>query len=219
MVTDPDRGRGSSSEPAAGRPDLAEHWNRVFATRAPRSVSWHQQAPETSLRLLRDLPGSVVDVGAGSSTLVDELLAEGRDDVTVLDVSAGALELSRQRLGPSAAGVRFVVTDLLAWQPERRYDAWHDRAVLHFLTDPAEQVAYADLAARAVRPGGGAVVGVFAEDGPTECSGLPTARHSADTLAALFAPWFSAIRAERQVHVTPDGRRQPFTWLVLRRDG
>ena len=113
--------------------------------------------------------------------------------------------------------VSYVVTDLLAWQPDRGYDAWHDRAVFHFLTGPDEQREYVRTAAAAVVPGGAAVLGVFAEDGPTQCSGLPTARYSAAELAELFSRDFVLEHSEREEHVTPAGVVQPFTWVVLRR--
>lgn len=117
----------------------AQHWNLVFGTKDADEVSWYRDDVSTSLELLRDCPGSVVDVGAGASTLVDELLGSGRTDVTVLDVSDQALDISRRRLGARAESVSFVVADLLSWEPGRQFDAWHDRAVFHFLTHPAQQ--------------------------------------------------------------------------------
>ena len=195
----------------------AEHWDGVFTTKAPDDVSWFQAEPATSLRLLRAYappPAAVVDVGAGAGVLPDRLLAGGWTDVTVLDVSAAALGIVGERLGER---VTYVVGDVTTWRPERRYGAWHDRAVLHFLTSPADVARYVGVAAAAVAPGGVAVVATFAPDGPESCSGLPVARYDAAALAAAFAPAFGLEHAEREEHGTPWGAVQVFTWVVLRR--
>ena len=198
----------------------ATHWDDVYRVRGVESTSWFQAEPATSMRLVTTwapAEASVVDVGAGASTLVDRLLDEGRADCTVLDLSAEALEVVRRRLGDRASPVTFVVADLLDWAPSRSYDAWHDRAVFHFLVDDADRVRYVDLAARAVAPGGVAILATFGPDGPTHCSGLPTARYDAASLAAAFAPHFALVHAEVETHTTPGGGVQPFTWVVLRR--
>lgn len=199
--------------------DRTQHWDTVFATRATDEVSWFEASHDLSVSLLREQPGSVVDIGAGAGTLTDELLADGRTDVTLLDISHEALAVTRERLGSSESRVGYVVSDLLMWAPERQWDAWHDRAVFHFLTDPTDQASYVDLAARAVRPGGLLVLATFGPDGPTACSGLPTARHSAAELGALFAPAFAVTHDEVRVHHTPGGADQQFTWAVMRRSG
>jgi len=196
----------------------ADHWDAVYTTKATDDVSWFQSEPVTSLRLLRTWArpgGSVVDVGAGTSPLVDRLVEAGRDDVTLLDVSTEALDAVRRRLGDRAGAVRFAVADVRTWNPRRTFDVWHDRAVFHFLVDPADRQAYVDQASAAVAPGGMVVLATFAADGPTSCSGLPTARYDAAALTALFAPAFALEHAERQEHVTPWGTVQPFTWVVF----
>lgn len=214
----------------------AEHWDTIYGTKATDEVSWYQRQPTTSHRLLTSVSspsGAVIDVGAGASTLVDTLLDDGWSDVTALDVSAKALALVRDRVnvraGDRAFGqhhdlpcertgpASFVVANVLSWQPERTYDAWHDRAVFHFLVEPEQRDQYVATASRAVRSGGVVVLGTFAADGPTQCSGLPTARYDADGLAAVFEPGFSLENSEREEHVTPGGAVQPFTWVVLRR--
>jgi SAM-dependent methyltransferase len=195
------------------------HWERVYATRDPSEVSWYEDRPSTSLRLMRRFASPadpVVDVGAGASLLVDALLDDGWTDVTVLDVSAGALEVARDRL-QGRPGARFVVADLLAWEPDRTFSAWHDRAVFHFLTEAGDRERYVRAAESAVRAGGVLVLGAFAEDGPTQCSALPTCRYTAEGLAELFAGGFDLEHSERDVHVTPSGAAQPFSWVVLRR--
>ena len=193
-----------------------EHWDGVYGSKDTREVSWFQPSAAVSARLVRRQPGSVVDVGAGASVLVDELLAAGRSDLTLLDVSGAALAETRRRLGPRADEVAFVVGDVLDWDPGRTFDCWHDRAVFHFLTDPARQQRYVATAARAVRPGGVVVLGTFGPDGPTSCSGLPTARWAAEDLAGAFGDPFSLEHAETEAHYTPWGSEQQFTWVVLR---
>ena len=198
----------------------AEHWDDVYRTRAVTDVSWFQVEPTTSMELIADVdprPRSVIDVGAGASVLVDSLLDAGIADLAVLDVSAEALDQVRTRLGDRADGVSFVVADLLEWDPERQWDLWHDRAVFHFLVDRADQERYVATAAAAVSRGGHVVIAAFAPDGPDRCSGLPAARHDAESIAAVFSPAFVLELSEREVHTTPAGVEQPFTWAVLRR--
>jgi rhodanese-related sulfurtransferase len=192
-------------------------WDTVFAGTAPATVSWYESDPRTSVRLLARAappPASVVDVGSGTSFVADRLLANGWTDVTVLDVSAVAGDRVRDRL---RGAVSVITADVLSWVLERTYDAWHDRAVFHFLSTPADRTRYADAAGTAVRPGGALVIATFAPDGPDHCSGLPTARYDEDQLTELFARDFTPEHAERVVHTTPTGAAQPFTWVVLRR--
>ena len=199
--------------------DTAGHWDSVFATRASDEVSWFQAMPTTSLRLLErwaSPAGSVIDIGAGASTLVDVLLDAGWQDVTVLDVSAAALTKVRNRLGEGAEAVTFIAADVRSWQPNRTYDAWHDRAAFHFLVEQADRDRYVAMAAQAVTPGGVVVLAAFADDGPTECSGLPTSRYGTDELVCAFGPAFALEHAEREEHTTPFGTIQPFSWVVLR---
>jgi SAM-dependent methyltransferase len=195
------------------------HWDGVYASRRDVELSWYQATPDISLRLLDRFAvrtGSVIDVGAGSSPLAGALVDAGWRDVTVLDVSAAALAVARDRLGDRAPRVSFVTGNLLSWRPQRTYDAWHDRAVFHFLVDAADRERYVALAEEAVAPGGAVVLGTFAADGPTSCSGMPTARYDPNDLADLFAPGFSLAHAEREQHHTPGGTVQPFSWVVLR---
>lgn len=200
--------------------DSAAHWDSVYATKGSDAVSWYQAEPGMSLRLLRDeaWPAeSVIDVGAGASALVDSLLEVGVTDVTVLDLSGEALVHVRQRLTTHLESVTFATADLLAWTPPRTYRVWHDRAVFHFLVEEADRRRYAGVMSEAVMPGGVAVLGTFALDGPTYCSGLSTARYDAASLSEIFAADFVLVRSEREEHITPTGSLQPFTWVVLRR--
>ncbi|MEN9643465.1 MAG: hypothetical protein RL238_134 [Actinomycetota bacterium] len=198
----------------------AEHWDRIFATRSEQDRSWTQDLPQPSLDRIEALhlppTAPVVDVGGGASRLVDHLLEAGHTDITVLDLSPIALREAASRLGHDAP-VYWVAVDVLDWRPTQQYSVWHDRAVFHFLVDEVDQTRYIALAAAAVEPGGHLVLATFAPDGPTACSGLPVRRWSADELAAAFADAFECIEQSAEVHHTPSGGEQSFTWVTLRR--
>jgi len=194
------------------------HWDHRYESIGTESVSWYQDRPSTSLELLDRLgvgpDQSVVDVGGGASNLVDHLLQAGFADVAVLDLSVVALEATRARLGDDGP-VTWISQDLLTWQPERRWDLWHDRAVLHFLRDDADRQQYVDTMRRALDPSGAFIVGTFAEDGPTECSALPVRRYSPVDLHALLGA-VEVVEERREVHRTPSGFDQPFNWIAGR---
>lgn len=201
----------------------AQYWDDVYNRRGERAVSWFAERPVTSLELLDvaqvGLRMSVIDVGAGASRLVDALLARGHRDVSALDVSDQGLAVARARLGARAEQARWIVTDLLDWQPGRRFDVWHDRAVFHFLTDARERARYVTVLDAAIGGDGVLVIGTFAADGPQACSGLPTSRYSSEQLLAVLGGptrWVELGR-RREHHITPDGVEQVFTWLALRR--
>jgi trans-aconitate methyltransferase len=156
----------------------------------------------------------VIDVGAGASNLIDSLATLGFSDLSVLDISPAALDLSRRRLGANAL-VTWLAADLLEWVPTRRYDVWHDRAVLHFLVG-SEIERYRRTLRRALAPGGAAIIATFAPDGPERCSGLPVTRYSADELTAMLGAGFSLVEQRREHHITPSGGDQPFTWVAAR---
>lgn len=196
----------------------ADHWNGRYDAIGAESVSWYQDTPTTSLELLTTLginaTKSVIDVGGGASNLVDHLVAAGHTDVGVLDLSAVALEVAQQRLADNPA-VEWLEQDLLTWQPSRTWDAWHDRAVLHFLLTDYERARYAETVRKVVAIGGAVVIGTFAEDGPTECSALPVRRNSAGELRSLLGD-IEVVEERREVHHTPSGATQPFNWLAAR---
>ncbi|WP_266158659.1 class I SAM-dependent methyltransferase [Dyella silvatica] len=198
------------------------HWNAVYSEKGEAQTSWFRPHLDESLRLIDGLhlplSSALLDVGGGRATLVDDLLARGFGEVSVLDLSDAALTESRQRLGTQASAVQWLVGDVTAVELQAaHYVLWHDRAVFHFLTAPVAQAAYVAAATRAVRAGGYIVIGTFAEDGPTQCSGLAVARYDVETLAAMFAPAFEKISSSRDVHRTPAGNEQAFTYVVLRR--
>ena len=197
-------------------PDRAEQWDGRYTAASATGLSWYQAHARTSVELMdavgRTRDSAILDVGGGASTLVDDLLADGQRDVTVLDVSASALDIARRRLGDPPE-VTWIVADLLGWTPPRRWDLWHDRAVLHFLVDDEDRAAYVALLRQALRPGGAFVIGTFADDAPTQCSGLPVHRYAPADLADLLGD-VTVVEARREVHHTPGGGAQPFTWLA-----
>lgn len=198
------------------------HWDKVYTTKADDSVSWFEQSPTVSLELIEaagiDL-GSIIDIGGGASRLVDALLARGHAHVAVLDLSAHALEIARARLGPRGEAVEWIVADVTQWKPVRRYDLWHDRAAFHFLTTPDAQAAYARTLDSALNPGGVAIIGTFAPDGPEKCSGLPVARHDAASIGKVLGPDFTLFGERSHDHVTPGGSVQKFQFSSFRKAG
>lgn len=199
-----------------------KHWQEVYAHKAPSSVSWFQDQPAPSLAMISATglgpEASVIDVGAGASALVDNLLDRGFDSITVLDVSSQALAVTRARLAGRAAKVRWVVADLTAWAaPTAAFDIWHDRAVFHFLVSDEDHRAYVTALERALRPDGFVILATFSLSGPERCSGLPVMRHSPATLSAALGPGFVLIHATAEVHKTPGGATQDFIWCLFHR--
>lgn len=190
------------------------HWDGVYQTKAPTEVSWYQPVPIRSLELIHGTgvrhDAAIVDVGAGESTLVDQLLAVGFHDLTVLDISPTALRAVQDRLGSAGSGVQWISADVTLWRPARRYHLWHDRAVLHFLTAPADCARYVEVLTTALQPGGHAVIATFGPEGPMKCSGLDVQRYSAADLSALLGTPFHLVRAVTEEHVTPGGKPQQF---------
>jgi len=198
-----------------------EHWEKVYETKPTDAVSWFQEHAEQSLRLIREtgvpLTASIIDVGGGASTLVDDLLDNGYQALTVLDLSGAALAAAQRRVGSRAQSVQWIEANITdARLAAHAYDVWHDRAVFHFLTSPADRHAYVEAVLRAVKPGGHVIVATFAEDGPTQCSGLPVMRYSAGELHAEFGSPFTLLRHEKEEHHTPSGNVQKFVYCYCR---
>jgi len=201
--------------------DPKAHWERVYNTKEPRELSWFEPEATLSLELIQDATpdreASIIDIGAGASTLVDGLLDAGYHRITVLDLSAAALAQSQHRLGDRARTISWREADVLNVDlPAHSFDVWHDRAVFHFLTDAADRVRYVAQVRHAVRRGGHVLVATFAEDGPTRCSGLDVERYSADSLHSEFGDDFRVVASRRVTHHTPWGTRQPFTYCLCR---
>jgi trans-aconitate methyltransferase len=204
----------------AGQAETAARWDAAYA-QGDETRSWFEEYPAMSLRML-DCAGvsaaaALIDVGGGASPLAGVLLDRGFRDLTVLDISAAGMQHARDRLGLRADQVHWLTADVLSWHPGRHYQAWHDRAVYHFLTTVEHRRQYLRTLDAATAPGALAVFGCFAPEGPQHCSGLPVARYNAAQLARqIGAKWF-LIGQEREEHITPAGAIQPFTWIALRR--
>lgn len=200
--------------------DRRAHWDARYQASGPDGVSWFQDRPVASLALIAasglDRASALIDVGGGAARLVDHLLADGWSNVTVLDLSVVALNQARMRIGPSPR-VQWIAQDLLTWRPARRYDLWHDRAVFHFLVNEDDRRQYGRVLSEALTPQATVIVGAFASDGPTHCSGLPVARYDSEALVSALGGRFDVLAARREGHVTPQGKTQSFTWVALRR--
>jgi SAM-dependent methyltransferase len=193
------------------------HWEKIYAEKAPEAVSWYRPHLEKSLSLIEQIaPGTsaaIIDVGGGESTLVDDLLARGYDNVTVLDISQAAIDASRKRLGSESERITWLVADITGVDLDvSAYDVWHDRAVFHFLTAGSDRVAYVRQVARAVRRGGHVIVSTFGPEGPTKCSGLDVIRYDADSLHREFGVQFQLLESSKELHQTPFGTIQQFLY-------
>jgi ubiquinone/menaquinone biosynthesis C-methylase UbiE len=197
------------------------HWDTIYKTKGPQAVSWYREHLETSLALIERAAGSpsaaVIDVGGGASTLVDDLLEQGFQDITMLDISEAAIEAAQKRLGPTADQVYWLSGDLLEMEfPAGRFEIWHDRAVFHFLTSPEQRASYVRQVARAVKRGGHVIISTFGPEGPTKCSGLEVVCYDADSLHGQFGTRFRLVESSQELHETPVGGRQQFLYCYCR---
>jgi SAM-dependent methyltransferase len=197
-----------------------EHWETIYATKPVTDVSWFEADPRVSLELIElasPSHGRVIDVGGGASLLVDHLLDRGFKKVAVLDISAGALERVQSGLGARASQVEWIVADVTTVQDLGSFDVWHDRAVFHFLTEPQDRRNYVELATRTVPLGGHLVIGTFAVDGPSKCSGLDVCQYDAQRMTGALGPAFKLIQETTHTHITPAGKPQKFFFALFQR--
>lgn len=198
-----------------------DHWDKVYETREPSELTWYQPRPQRSLELIQEAGlaagAPIIDVGGGTSLLPRFLLEEGLGPISVLDVSGRALDVARERLGDRASEVEWIESDLLDFDPRKRWDLWHDRAVFHFLTSESDQAAYVRILNRALAPGGHLILATFALDGPQRCSGLDCARHGPESLEALLGRGYHLRRSLDEAHETPKGGSQKFTYCWFQR--
>jgi len=197
------------------------YWEKIYSTKAPDAVSWYRAHLETSLALIERAAGahsaSIVDVGGGESTLVDDLLARGYQNITVLDISETAIDATKKRLGTAAEYVSWLVGDITKIRlAPNTYDVWHDRAVFHFLITPEQRAAYVRQVASAVRPGGHIIVSTFGPEGPTKCSGLDVVRYDEESLHKQFGVRFRLEESSKELHQTPFGTTQQFLYCYCR---
>ena len=201
--------------------DPKSHWEGIYQRNAPDAVSWYRPHLETSIALIErvapDHHSSIIDVGGGESTLVDDLLARGYEHVTVLDISETAIAESKKRLGSDEERACWIAADVTRAELNRgAYDVWHDRAVFHFLTAPEQRIAYVRQVAQAVKPGGYVIVSTFGPEGPTKCSGLDVVRYDADHLHDQFGAHFRPVESREEIHTTPAGKSQQFLYCLCR---
>jgi 2-polyprenyl-3-methyl-5-hydroxy-6-metoxy-1,4-benzoquinol methylase len=201
--------------------DAKTHWEKVFTTKEPEAVSWYRPHLETSLALVERAAhshsASIIDIGGGESTLVDDLLARGYENITVLDVSQTALEVTKKRLGLLAEQVNWIVADITEVQLEPfAYDVWHDRAVFHFLTSNEQRAGYVRNVAKALNPGGHVIVSTFGPEGPTKCSGLEVMRYDTESLHNEFGTRFRLVDSLKELHRTPFGTTQQFLYCYCK---
>jgi len=197
-----------------------QHWDAAYAA-GHETRGWYQASAVLSRVLIRDtgLPHdcAVIDVGGGASVLVDDLLADGYSDITVLDQSTVGMQIAQERLGDRADQVTWLTADLRTWQPDRAYAIWHDRAVLHFLLGDDDVSTYRTRLLEATGPGSWAVIGIFGPEGPSVCAGLPVRQYDESDLEALLQPEFDIVSTTFADHVRPDGDVQQFLWGLAKR--
>jgi ubiquinone/menaquinone biosynthesis C-methylase UbiE len=202
-------------------PSAKAHWEEVYSTKPETGVSWYQEHSEHSLDLIERTgvakDGAIIDVGGGTSRLVDDLLDRGFSALTVLDISATALDIARGRLGERSGRTNWIEADITtADLPARAFDLWHDRAVFHFLTRAEDREAYVRAVQRSVRPGGHVIVAAFGLEGPLRCSGLPVVRYSPGGLHDEFGPSFELVEHRIEDHTTPSAAVQKFIYCYCR---
>jgi ubiquinone/menaquinone biosynthesis C-methylase UbiE len=196
-------------------------WNNVYKNKSAKEVSWFQEVPTRSLELIAELKlmpsDAIIDIGGGDSYLVDELLAKGFQDISILDISSVALEKSQVRLGAKAKSVKFIDSDITKFDPPNTYKLWHDRATFHFLTSKEDIATYLKIANRGIAPGGYLIVSTFSETGPEKCSGLSISKYSDTDLKTLFSKYFTNIKCLKDTHSTPWGASQNFVYCGFKK--
>lgn len=195
------------------------HWENVYETKNPDQVSWTQTKPQTSLDFITSQglgkEAKIIDIGGGDSNLVDFLLQEGYENITVLDISAKALEKAKERLGEAASKVQWIATDITEFEPTETYDIWHDRAAFHFLTTPEQVSKYIDIAEKSIT--GFMILGTFSKNGPTKCSGLDIQQYDDESLSEKFESGFERIKCITEDHTTPFGTTQNFVFCSFKK--
>lgn len=212
-------------KPSSAAPmiDSRQHWETIYRTKSPDSVSWYQPSLALSLSLIKEcgIPpdAAIVDVGGGASTLAGDLLSAGFSDVTVIDISEKALQTSQQRLGGRAGDIKWVAADIRdAGLAAGSIDLWHDRAVFHFMIDGGDRQRYCAALSRALRPGGYVVIATFGPNGPMKCSGLETVRYGPEALGSALGGGFRLLKHEIEHHRTPSGATQEFLYCVFKKN-
>ncbi|SEM44623.1 Methyltransferase domain-containing protein [Chryseobacterium taichungense] len=200
--------------------DRKNHWETVYETKNPEQVSWTQEVPKTSLEFIQSFgvekSAKIIDIGGGDSKLVDFLIDQGFENITVLDISAKALEKAKTRLGEKAKKVNWIVSDITEFNPETTFDIWHDRAAFHFLTEDFQIKKYMEIARKAVS--GYLTIGTFSDNGPEKCSGLDIKQYNEETLTTELEKGFEKLRCITENHITPFETTQNFLFCSFKRN-
>lgn len=199
---------------------IKQHWENVYSSKQPQEMSWFQAVPFISLTLIKSISDNqarVIDVGAGTSTLVDTLIADGYANLAVLDISGAALDLMKRRLEEKANTVEWHINDIRNFLPPHQYDVWHDRAVFHFLIDDESRRSYVATLKNTIKKGGHSVIATFAKNGPTKCSGLNIVQYDAASIELVLGDEFKLLKSELETHRTPRGHEQLFHYFLFER--
>ncbi len=197
--------------------ELKNHWQNVYNKTSHKDVSWYQNVPEKSLALIKniniDVKAAIIDVGAGASNLVDNLLKQGFNDVTLLDISESALEITKQRLKFKTGNVKYITADITEFDSQQIYKLWHDRAVFHFLTDPIDRQKYLNVLHKSTELDSHIMIAAFAPGGPTKCSGLNIIQYDGNKITKELGKAFKLMSEYRESHITPTGKIQNFNYF------
>lgn len=197
-----------------------QYWDDIYTNKSSESVSWFQKEPTLSIKLIQSLgnyQSRIIDVGAGASLLVDNLLNLGYSNVAVLDVSERAIEQVKKRLADQVTQVEWYVNDITQFKPAHVYDIWHDRAVFHFLTNEKSRKSYLQVLKNTIKAGGYVIIASFAKDGPKKCSGLDIVQYDIASIKKEFGDEFILLESQLEKHVTPAGNEQQFIYFIFQR--
>lgn len=196
------------------------HWDKIYTSKDHKEVSWYQESPSISLALLKQIgvaeDDAIIDIGAGASTLVDALIEQGYEDISILDISDNALDIVKQRLADKADIPKYYTADVTEFSPARQFDVWHDRAVFHFLTQQSDKEKYVQRLSELLKPTGRAIIGTFSLNGPNQCSGLDIEQYDELMIAKLMGTQLELIDSCVDVHTTPGGATQEFMYFLLK---
>lgn len=198
-----------------------KHWDEVYKKKDENEVSWFQEVPKVSLKMIDELnlqiTAPIIDIGGGDSRLVDHLLNKGFSDISILDISEVALEKTKERLGEKAVNIHFIASDITQFRPTDKYQLWHDRATFHFLTELDQVERYLRIAHDALEVGGYLIISTFSKSGPEKCSGLNISQYSQEDLKKLFGRFFSNTKCLEDTHETPWGTKQDFVYCAFKK--
>jgi len=201
--------------------DRKKHWGDVYQDKSSSELSWYQKEPKLSLELIRSTNAAsndaIIDIGAGTSVLVDYLKKEHYTNLTVLDISENAIAIAKKRLGKSAKSINWIVSDITKFDVFQKFSLWHDRALFHFLTDPSDRGIYVKALINAVRPEGHLIIATFAIGGPKKCSGLEIVQYDSEKMIAELGDNFKLVEERKEVHITPANKEQKFNFFLFRR--